>query len=179
MRGYSRLTVPRMLSVAGFCDYGNELSNSTKGGEPTDSWQAVSVSKRTVFNEVIYILCRIFKTENCINITVIYKIFSSTTFAFYCNGFVLISEISVGFNPVNAFRCVPGEKLLSLFLFLSLLGGGEMVFGKPRYPRRYSDSLWAGRQRNRSSIPGRDKILFFWPKCPNRLLDPPTLPYNG
>jgi hypothetical protein len=114
-----------------------------------------------VFNEVMYILCRLFKTEYSINITVIYKNFSfSTKFSFYCNEFALISEIvSVGFSPVTAFRSMPSEKFPSLSLSLSLplpfFWGGEMVFGEPRYPRPYSDSVRAGRQRNRASIPGR------------------------
>jgi hypothetical protein len=77
----------------------------------------------------MYILCRIFKTENCINVTVVYKNFSSsTTFAFYCNGLALISEIvSVGFSPVTAFRCMPVPSFslsLSLSLPLSFFGGG-------------------------------------------------------
>lgn len=35
--GCSILTAPRLLSVAGFCGYRNELLNSIKGGEFTDS----------------------------------------------------------------------------------------------------------------------------------------------
>jgi hypothetical protein len=55
--------------MAGFCEHGNELSSSTKGGGFIDRWQADSALKMFVFNEVMYILSRIFKTENFFNDT--------------------------------------------------------------------------------------------------------------
>jgi hypothetical protein len=75
------------------------------------------------------------------------------------------------FNPVDIFRTYSFKIYFNIFIIKLLLLSRESSV-------RILTRLPAGQSRNQGSIPGRDKIYFFYPHHPDHLRDKSSLLSN-